>query len=351
MMKAAVVHALNDIKCEDVPEQVVGPGDVKIMVKYCGICGSDMPRVLNGTCHSFPQILGHEFSGIVAEIGSDVTSVSVGDNVVGIPLVPCMKCQDCERGDFSLCRHYSFIGSRQPGGMAECVVVPEQNAFKIDPSIPLEKAVFFEPSTVALHGVLLNGFTPKPEDRVVVFGAGTIGILLVQWCHIFGAREIVVVGRSRERLAVALKYGASKVYSTLDDGWQDAAIAATDGNGYEYVFDAAGSDMSLKGGFYLAGNKSRYCMVGTPTKPMQFSVKEWEIINRKEMLVTGSWMSYSKPWPGVEWKKTAECMASGELVIGDDMVCRHFPLEEVSSAFKAIEVNRAAIKGRVIIDM
>ena len=350
-MKAAVVRGLNNIDCEDVPEPLVGPGDVKIKVRYCGVCGSDMPRVLNGKCHSFPQILGHEFSGTAVEVGKDVKSIRVGDNVVGIPLIPCMQCRDCARGDFSLCKHYSFIGSRQPGAMAECVVVPERNAFRIDSTIPLQKAAFFEPSTVALHGVMLNGFTPGGSDRVVVFGAGTIGLFVIQWCRILGAKDIAVVGRSRERLSIALKYGATRVYSTLGSDWMAAAMDATDGIGYEYVFDAAGSEDSLKGGFRLAANKARYCMVGTPTKPLTFSVGEWELINRKEMLVTGSWMSYSSPWPGVEWAKTAECALSGELVIDDDMIYKHFSLGDVKAAFKLIETNRSSVKGRILLDV
>ena len=100
-MKAAVVEGFNDINYIDIPEPQVGSGEVKVAIKYCGICGSDIPRVLNGACHSCPQILGHEFSGIVIEVADGVTSVSVGDHVVGVPLVPCMECEDCKKGNFS----------------------------------------------------------------------------------------------------------------------------------------------------------------------------------------------------------------------------------------------------------
>ena len=108
-MKAGVVHAKNDIRYEDIEKPVVKPGNVLIKVKYTGICGSDVPRVNADACHFFPNVLGHEFSGTVAEVGENVTSLKAGDRVAGVPLVPCMKCPDCQRGDYSLCKHYSFM--------------------------------------------------------------------------------------------------------------------------------------------------------------------------------------------------------------------------------------------------
>lgn len=98
-MKAGVVHAKNDIRYEEIEKPVVKPGNVLIKVKYTGICGSDVPRVNADACHFFPNVLGHEFSGTVAEVGENVTSLKAGDRVAGVPLVPCMKCPDCQRGD------------------------------------------------------------------------------------------------------------------------------------------------------------------------------------------------------------------------------------------------------------
>lgn len=114
-MKAAVVCANEDVRYMDYEEPQVTPGTVKVKVKASGICGSDHPRVLQNGVHFYPIVLGHEFSGDVVEVGEGVTSVKVGDRVSGAPLVPCMKCDDCQKGNFSLCKHYSFIGSRQQG--------------------------------------------------------------------------------------------------------------------------------------------------------------------------------------------------------------------------------------------
>ena len=114
-MHAAVVTANERVEYQEIPEPEVKKGYVKVKVRYSGICGSDIPRVLNHGVHFYPIVLGHEFSGDVVEVGEGVTKVKVGDRVSGAPLVPCMKCGDCQKGNYSLCKHYSFIGSREQG--------------------------------------------------------------------------------------------------------------------------------------------------------------------------------------------------------------------------------------------
>ena len=350
-MKAAVVVAYNDIQYMDIPAPEVCAGEIKVSVRHCGICGSDIPRVLKGNVHSFPQVLGHEFSGIVTEIGSGVSSVAIGDHVVGVPLVPCHKCEDCKNGNYSLCKHYSFIGSRQQGAMAEYVVVPEQNVIKISNSIPLDLAALFEPSTIALHGILISDFHPSATNHVLVIGAGTIALFTLQWCKILGAKNITVIIRNKEREGIVIKYGADKVLSSLDNGFEKVAMDVTKNRGFDYVLDAAGTPETIKTAMRLAANKSHVCFIGTPTQPVNFSVKEWELLNRREMIVTGSWMSYSSPFPGIEWQKTAECMADGRLHIDDDMIYTHFPLSEIKEAFKLYEENASSVKGRIMLDI
>ena len=189
-MKAAVVCANEDVQYLDYEEPIPGPGEVKVKVRASGICGSDIPRVLHNGVHFYPIVLGHEFSGDVVEIGEGVTKVKVGDRVSGAPLKPCMKCDDCQNGNFSLCKHYSFIGSREQGSNADYVVIPEQNAVVYDSSISYEQAAMFEPSTVALHGLLQNEY--QGGQYVAVLGGGTIGMFTMQWTKIFGSKKVVV---------------------------------------------------------------------------------------------------------------------------------------------------------------
>ena len=211
-MKAAVVVANEDVQYQEVEEPQAKPGWVKIKVKASGICGSDVPRVLNHGVHFYPIVLGHEFSGDVVEVGEGVTKVKVGDRVSGAPLLPCMKCDDCQNGNFSLCKHYSFIGSRQQGSNADYVVIPEQNAIPFDPSISYEQGAMFEPSTVALHGLLQNDY--QGGQCVAILGCGTIGIFTMQWAKIFGSKKVVVFDISQERLDLAKRMGADAVIDT-----------------------------------------------------------------------------------------------------------------------------------------
>lgn len=125
-MKAAVVYGKEDIRYVDRPMPEIRLEDVLIRVRACGICGSDVPRVKEGTAHSFPLILGHEFSGDVIQVGGNVKKVKAGDKVTGAGLLPCMKCKDCARGGYALCSDYSFIGIWQHGAFADYVAMPEK---------------------------------------------------------------------------------------------------------------------------------------------------------------------------------------------------------------------------------
>ena len=224
-MKAAVVVANEDVQYQEIEEPKVTKGAVKIRVRYSGICGSDIPRVLNNGVHFYPIVLGHEFSGDVVEVGEGVTKVKVGDRVSGAPLLPCMKCDDCQQGNFSLCKHYSFIGSRQQGSNADYVVVPEQNAVPFDKSVSYEQGAMFEPATVAIHGVFQNDY--HGGEYVAILGGGTVGMFTMQWTKIFGSKKVVVFDISDERLDLAKRLGADEVINTKKEGYMEKAMAIT----------------------------------------------------------------------------------------------------------------------------
>ena len=330
-MKAAVLHGNEDIRYEDWPEPRVAPGMVKVRVRATGICGSDVPRVLDHGAHFYPIVLGHEFAGDVVEAGEGVTAVRVGDTVSGAPLLPCRTCGDCQHGDFSLCKHYSFIGSREQGSFAEYVLLPEANAVPYDPAIPYAQAAMFEPSTVALHGVLCNEY--KGGGCVAVLGCGTIGIFTLQWAKIFGAKKIVAFDVDEGRLALAKRMGADEVVNTRARNALARAMALTGGAGYEYVFEAAGNPATIRIGFAVAANKAHFCCIGTPHKDLTFTPADWENMNRKEFKLTGSWMSYSAPFPGREWTLTAHYFATGALKFDPAFIFRKYPMSQVAEAF------------------
>jgi len=346
-MKAGVVHAPKDIRFDDITKPVPKEGQVLVKVKYTGICGSDVPRVNGNACHYFPNVLGHEFSGVVAELGEGVTSLKVGDRVAGVPLVPCMKCPDCQRGDYSLCKHYSFIGSREFGSFAEYVVVPERNAVKFEDSVSFEQGAFFEPATVALHG--LQRVPYEGGKNVAILGGGTIGMFVMQWAKIFGAKQAVVFDIANERLALGERLGATGGINTLEDGFMDKAKEMTDGRGFDYVFETAGNTITMKMAFELAANKAHVCFVGTPTRELSFTVDEWENMNRKEFTLTGSWMSYSAPFPGKEWDLVAHYFKTGDLKFDNSFIFKKIPLQQIPEAFALYEIP-GAVKGKILID-
>ena len=345
-MKAAVVVANEDVRYQEVEEPQVGPGLVKIRVKASGICGSDIPRVLHNGVHFYPIVLGHEFSGDVVEIGEGVTKTKVGDRATAAPLLPCMKCDDCQNGNFSLCKHYSFIGSRQQGSNADYVVVPEQNVVPFDPSISYEQGAMFEPSTVAIHGLFQNDY--QGGQYVAILGGGTIGMFTMQWAKIFGSKKVVVFDISDERLALAKRLGADEVVNTTKENYMEEAMAITNKKGYGYVFETAGQPATMHMAFELAANKSHVCFIGTPHVDLSFTPAQWENMNRKEFKLTGSWMSYSSPVPGKEWDLTAHYFATGQLKFDPGFIYKKVPMSQAQEAFQLFKTP-GLVQGKILL--
>lgn len=345
-MRAAVVTANEKVEYLEVEEPQVEAGSVKIRVMVSGICGSDVPRVNHNGVHFYPIVLGHEFSGEVVDVGADVTHIQVGDRVTCAPLIPCMTCEDCQKNDYALCRHYSFIGSRRQGGNADYVVIPARNAVVFDKNIPYEQGAMFEPSTVALHGILCNQFAGG--GSVAILGGGTIGIFTMQWAKLLGAKEVVVFDITESRLKLATKLGADHTFNTLEDGFMEKALAFTGGRGYDYVFETAGTVATMKMAFPLAKNHGNVCFIGTPRADLTYVPGLWENINRKELRVTGSWMSYSAPFPGKEWTMTAEYYSKGLLKVDPEMIGGKFPMSKAQEAFDLFKTP-GAVGGKILL--
>lgn len=257
-----------------------------------------------------------------------------------------MECDDCLQGNYALCKNYSFIGSRQHGSFAEYVIVPERNAVKFDENVSFEQGAFFEPATVALHGLQRLNYTGG--KTVAILGGGTIGMFTAQFAKIFGATEVVVFDILDERLDLARRLGVDGV-NTLKEGWMDEAMALTNGKGFDYVYETAGNTKTMLMAFDLAAAKAQVCFIGTPTRELSFTVDQWEQLNRKEFTLTGSWMSYSAPFPGKEWKLVAHYFATGQLKFDDSFIDRKMPLENIAEAFELFKTP-GTVKGKILID-
>lgn len=348
-MKSAVLVANERIEIQEINLPAPKENEVKVRVIACGICGSDIPRYFFNGARHYPLVLGHECCGEVSEVGKNVKNFKPGDHVVGIPLKPCFDCDDCEKGDFSLCKNYKFYGSSLDGAFREEMLIDEKNLFKIPAKIATKHAALFEPSTVALHGIRL--YNHYEEKTVAVIGGGTIAQFLGLWAKIYGAKKVVMVLINHDNDSIYKKMGLTDLVLSNDEGIEEAIQKYTNGKGFDIVFDGAGVNATIINSLKLAGNHANVCLVGTPAKDLSFNKKQWELINRKEVFLTGTWMSYSKDWPGAEWRETSKALEEGKLVLTDDFFAGQFKLDKINEAFSFIKEGKQGKEGRVLILM
>ena len=337
-MKAGILYGNKDIRIGEIPTPQINEHELLIKVYATGICGSDISRMLHNGAHFYPIVLGHEFSGTVVQVGDSITNFAIGDRIAGVPLLPCMKCEDCQKGNYSLCKHYSFIGTREQGSFAEYIKLPACNAVKFDASVPLEQGVFFEPSTVALHGIRCANY--KGGYNVAILGGGTIGLFTMQWAKILGAKSVTVFDVNDKRLTLAEKLGADYIINSSTSGMPD--------NKYDFIFETAGQPATILNAFEFAANKAKICFIGTPHKPVVFTPKMWENINRKELTITGSWMSYSACFPGEEWELTAHYFQTKKLKFDEEMIFKKYPLSQIKNAFDMFQ-KPGDVNGKIVI--
>ena len=331
-MRAAVLYQ-DGIKCSEVQEPSIQDCYVKVKVAYCGICGSDLPRVLNGKAHHYPIILGHEFTGVITETGKNVDNVVINDRIVCVPLMPCFECENCSKGLFSLCNNYRFIGSRVDGGYGEYVCIPAKNVLKIPDTLDLKDAATIEPCTVARHAFEL---TSVKNRKVAIIGSGIIGLYAVQWSKKKGASSTVLVTHGNKEMKTD-EVMADIIIS--DENIQNVKA--------DVIIDCAGTNDSLIESMAMANPRGSVILVGTPKNSVTFSVKEWEIINRKELSVIGSWMSYSGTFPGTEWEDTIQSLKDGSIKIVKHMIDEIVDIEDVSQTFERMRDRKS--RGRILL--
>ncbi|MNW26246.1 Sorbitol dehydrogenase [compost metagenome] len=218
-MQALRWHGVKDVRMEQIEEPAALKGKVKIKVEWCGICGSDLHEYAAGpifipkdaphplTQEQAPIVMGHEFSGQIVEVGEGVSRFKAGDRVVVEPIYACGQCVACKQGKYNLCEKMGFLGlAGGGGGFSEYVAADEHMVHKIPDSVSFEQGALVEPSAVALYAVRQSQF--KVGDRAVVFGAGPIGLLVIEALKASGASEIYAVELSPERRAKAEELGA-----------------------------------------------------------------------------------------------------------------------------------------------
>lgn len=333
-MLAAILHGPNDLRFEATALPQLADEEVLIDVRATGVCGSDVPRVFGEAAHYYPLILGHEFSGVVAEVGKKVDDAWLGQAVAVAPLVPCHECANCQQGRYALCPNYRFIGSSRNGALAQFVAVPSRNLVPLGEGLNFIQGALVEPSSVALHGLLVGGFEPGAD--VAVLGAGMIGNLTSQWAKLFGAQSVTVVDISTQRLEVALETGADyAINSSLEDVLEQVQNI-TGGRGFSHLFETAGQNVTQQLALELAGVRSKITLIGNSAQDLSFPAAKFELLNRKEITLTASWMSYSAPFPGREWTQSVRYMQEGRLLTPNSLLHDRFPLAETRAGMSVL---------------
>jgi len=334
-MKAVILENKGVMTHGEVPMPVPSAGQVILKVKAASICGSDISRFAKGH-RMYPLILGHEVAGVVTAIGEGVSSDLLGKHAVIIPLVPCFHCEECQRGYYSACHSYSFIGSRRNGGFAEYVEIPERNALVLPDDLSFEAAALIEPSTVARHLLDLGNF--QRGQTAMVFGAGSIGLMLVQWLRILGAGLILCSDVIDDNLKAASCLGAHHVFNPAQVDVKDEVKRLT-GEGVDLSIEAAGATQALAQTIQVTRPRGIVVCGGNQpldaSLPMQFI----EDLMRKELTMVGGFMSYSAPFPGHEWTDTITAIQSGELDM-DAMISHHYALDAAPEVFAQIAARQ-----------
>ena len=192
-MKANVLTDIGKLEYKEIDKPTLKDGYVLVKVRAAGICGSDIPRVYKDGAHKMPLVVGHEFAGDIVDTYS-IDKSMVGKRVGVFPLIPCMKCEACASNHFELCSDYDYLGSRSDGGMAEFVAVPEWNVIELPDNVSYENAAMLEPMCVAIHAIRRAGLGNYKDSNVLIYGLGTIGLLIVMILECAGFKNTYAVG-------------------------------------------------------------------------------------------------------------------------------------------------------------
>ncbi len=277
-MKALVLHGPGNLRFESkwkTPE--VLDGWVLVRVKYSGICGSDLPRIFKTGGYSHPLICGHEFCGNVDISRSKL--FNEGDRVAVLPLMPCGNCELCKINEPFHCKNYDFIGSRRDGGFAEYCVVPEENLFRLPGNVDFEIGVFIEPILVSLHILRTSGI--KSSDKVLVLGAGTIGILVARWAKLLGVSKVFITDIREE----ALKTARQCQLKTLDARTNHIEEFGA----YDVIIEAAGANSALVSALEHVNHKGKVVVIGIETGDTTIPNETFKLFMRKEATIIGCW--------------------------------------------------------------
>ena len=345
-MQALVLHAVGDLRLEQIPRPEPGPGEALIRVAAAGVCGSDVPRVYEHGTYSFPLVPGHEFSGTV-EAGAGDDTPQVGTRVAVKPLIPCGQCRFCHIGSYGQCIAYDYVGSRSNGAFAEYVTVPITNLVPLADNVSLIDASLSEPAAVALHALRQGGV--QPGDTVAILGTGPIGMLIAQWARIWGAGQVLLIDIDQTKLDLAAQLGLGTPCNSRKGDPISWSLDITEGRGIDLVIEAAGAPATFAQALLLARPLGRVVIMGNPAGDVRLSQSTVSQLLRKQLTVRGTWNSHFAALPVDEWRVVADMLAQERLDIRST-ISHRVPLSEGVAALEMMRERREPYNRVVLVN-
>jgi threonine 3-dehydrogenase len=339
-MRALVkAHAAVGIELQDIPKPTVGPNDVMIRVKRTAICGTDM-HIYNWDAWAqktipVPMAVGHEYSGEVVEVGSEVQGFKPGDRVSGEGHITCGYCRNCRAGRRHLCRNTQGVGVNRQGSFAEYVVIPAFNAFKLPAAIDDEIASILDPLGNAVHTAL--AFDVVGED-VLITGAGPIGIMAAAIVRFIGARNVVITDVNDYRLDLARKMGATLALNVTRDSLDDAMKQLGMQEGFDVGLEMSGNASALRSMLRTLHHGGSVAMLGIPATEVAI---DWNEVVFKGLTIKGI---YGRQMFET-WYKMAAMLQSGLNI--RPIITHRLPVGEYQRAF---EIMGAGQSGKVVMN-
>ena len=323
-MKAYVLHAVGDLRYEDIPmPECPSPDWAIVKIKAAGICSSDIPRVFSKGTYHFPTIPGHELAGIVHRVGDEANASWVGRRVGIFPLIPCRRCVQCAEKHYEMCEHYDYVGSRRDGGWAEYVAVPIWNLIALPDDFSFRAAAMLEPLAVALHAIKCGRLQQGAD--VAIIGTGMIGISAAQWAKLMGAKSVTVIGRHEDKRALVEGCGVS--------------YATTINRTYPFVLEAVGSESAVNDAIKATAPAGSLVLMGNPAGNIQLQQDVYWRILRKQLSINGTWnSSYDGP-NASDWTEAVEAIANGKVSV-ESLISHVFSQEELPRGLELMAEHR-----------
>jgi L-iditol 2-dehydrogenase len=340
--RAAYMTGLNKMEIRDIAVPVPQEKEVLVKLEYVGICGSDVHYLEHGKIGGFVVngdfILGHECAGTIAAVGSDVKDLKVGDRVALEPGITCGQCEFCKTGKYNLCPDVEFLATPPyHGSLMNYIAFPENMCFKLPDNVTTKEGALVEPLAVGMHAAAQGGV--RLGDKVVVLGAGCIGLVTLLACKAYGATEVIVVDVIEKRLEYAKKLGATHVINAKNVNTIEKIKELTGGKGADKVIETAGSEITIKQTRYAVKRGGTIVLVGLAPKDiiefdfMQVMTKEVEI---------KSVFRYRNIYPAA-----IQAIADGKIDV-KGIVTHEFDFENSKKAFDFVIENKTDVVKAVI---